>query len=373
MGKKSSGSPPPAPDYVGAAREQGRINDDAARLAAELNRVNQVNPYGSITYSRDGDQWTQTTSLSPEQQQLYGISSQNAIDRANMAGGSGQALAQQLAQGIDFSGLDKRVGNIKTTPFQTDVNASSVAQRGVDLSGLPELSQDFSGERQRVEDALYGRGAERLDDQFSRREEDIRSQLMNQGIREGSEAWNNAYKDFENTRQDSYGDLRDRAILAGGQEQSRLFADALAARQQGAGEQFGLGDFANNAAQQEFQNEYARAGLYNAGQQAGFEQDLTNAGLTNSARDAGINEMLLPRQQMLNEYAALYGEQPNVPNAGVPTVGGPQPTDYLGAVDAQYGAEVDRYNAEEARRSNFLSNLYGLAGGLGSAFLMRPK
>lgn len=45
------GSPPAQPDYVGAAREQGRWNLEAARTGARLNRVNQVGPGGSVTYS----------------------------------------------------------------------------------------------------------------------------------------------------------------------------------------------------------------------------------------------------------------------------------------------------------------------------------
>jgi hypothetical protein len=44
MGK--GGSPPPPPDYAGAARETAQGNLEAARVATAANRVNQITPYG---------------------------------------------------------------------------------------------------------------------------------------------------------------------------------------------------------------------------------------------------------------------------------------------------------------------------------------
>src|SRR5678809_965934 len=53
MGKSSS--PPPAPDYTGAAQATAQGNIDAAKAAAEANRVNQVTPYGNLQYSQDAN------------------------------------------------------------------------------------------------------------------------------------------------------------------------------------------------------------------------------------------------------------------------------------------------------------------------------
>ena len=49
MGKQS---PPPAPDYTGAAQATAQGNAQAARIAAAANRVNQVGPNGSLTYTK---------------------------------------------------------------------------------------------------------------------------------------------------------------------------------------------------------------------------------------------------------------------------------------------------------------------------------
>jgi len=47
------GSAPPPPDPVATAQAQGVMNEKTARTQAALNRVNQVGPDGSITYSNN--------------------------------------------------------------------------------------------------------------------------------------------------------------------------------------------------------------------------------------------------------------------------------------------------------------------------------
>ena len=65
---------PPPPDYAAAARETAQGNLDMARAATAANRVNQITPYGSLTYKQTGtDQygnptWTSTQELAPAQQ-----------------------------------------------------------------------------------------------------------------------------------------------------------------------------------------------------------------------------------------------------------------------------------------------------------------
>jgi hypothetical protein len=452
------GKPPAAPDYIGAAREQGRQNLEAIRAGAALNRVNQVNPFGSTTYTQDPnnpDRYTQTTTLSPNQQRILEQGEGNQIDLGRIAN---MRLGQVGEQGaFTLDGLPQQVTSVTPSKFNTDINAQSVRYRDLDTSSLPgfgkagvqrsldfsgapnradaryqqsvdlsRLSQlpgngDFSGERQRVEDSVYGRAAGRLDEQFGKREDALRTQLINQGVREGSEAYNNAMRDLQFERQDAYGDARDRAILAGGQEQSRLFGDALRGRQQGASEQFGLGEFANNAAdranqyglaargqavgetqaagqfansaaeqvnsradaqraqrlaeilsrgqfgnqaaQQEFANELSRTGLVNdvAGKQ--FSQNLTNAQLQNEGRATGINERLTERDAPLREFLSLYGGGYSSPfqAPGVAQAGTPQAGDVQGAVGQQYGAQADLYNWQQSRNAQNVNSLLQLA------------
>lgn len=77
MGKSSA---PPAPDFAGLAREQGKVNRDTALFNANLNRVTQSGPQGSQTWSlrpgadpnnpQPGD-YIQTTTLSPGAQAQF--------------------------------------------------------------------------------------------------------------------------------------------------------------------------------------------------------------------------------------------------------------------------------------------------------------
>lgn len=108
MGKDTPKAPA-APDPVATANAQAAANTQAAITQAGLNRINQVTPQGSISYSQNGydangvPQYTQTQTYSPEQQALY--QQQNQIAQA--LGG----LAQQNVQ---------RVNQAQSTPFSFD-------------------------------------------------------------------------------------------------------------------------------------------------------------------------------------------------------------------------------------------------------------
>jgi len=68
MGSKRG---PAAPDPYATAQAQGQVNADTARTQARLNRTNTVTPFGSTTWANNGDEWTATLALSPEQQRIY--------------------------------------------------------------------------------------------------------------------------------------------------------------------------------------------------------------------------------------------------------------------------------------------------------------
>ncbi len=420
----SGGSAPQPPDYTGAAIAQGQANIEAARIAAQLNRVNQSGPGGSTAYTQDPnspDTWTQTTSLSPEQLALYKSNTANQQGVSGLAGNQLNTLQGTLSQPFSVNGPE-RVSSVTPSLYKTDVNAPSVRYGDIDTSGLPSFGtstardyqasvdfsgapalpgqNDFSAERQRVEDALYGSASKRLDDQYTRSDEDMRTRLLNSGLREGSEGWNNAMRDNELSKQDTYGNARDRAIAAGGAEQSRLFSDALAARGQSTNETLASGNFANQssnlanlyglnsrgqaasergqafgektavaqfgnqATQQQFQNELSRLGLYNAGQETAFNQGSQNAELANAVRDAAMREQQTTRNQPLQEFLALYGDGGGGTGAtggNIASVAGPQAPNLVDATNNQYSANMNQYSADEQQRANNTNALIGIA------------
>ena len=184
---------PAPPDYAGAAQQTAQGNIEAARVATAANRVNQVTPYGNLTYAVTGADpygnptWTATQTLSPAQQELLNYQNQASIGLGRLAG-----------QGLGY------VENMLATPF--------------DVSKLPSTGFNPS---QTYQEAYM----QRLAPQLQQGRERLQQQLANQGIDIGSEAY-------------------DRAMMQQAQRENDLLA---AATTQG----FGVGQQARQSALQE--------------------------------------------------------------------------------------------------------------------------
>ncbi len=160
LGLGPAPSAPAAPDYAGAARETAAGNVDAARVATAANRVNQVTPYGSLTYSQSGTDaygnptYTATQALSPDQQRL--------LETQNRISGS---LGDVATKGVSY------VENMLNTPFNT--------------AALPTTGFNPS---QSYQDAYM----QRLQPQITQNREALQQQLANKGIDIGSVAYDRA-------------------------------------------------------------------------------------------------------------------------------------------------------------------------------------
>jgi hypothetical protein len=192
MGK--GGSAPPPPDYAGAAKATAQGDLEAARAAAAANRVNQVTPYGSLTYSQNPDldnfgnpTFTATQTLSPVQQQLLDYQNQTSI-----------GLGELTGKGLGY------VENMLDNPFTTQ--------------NLPSLGFDAG---QTYQDAYM----KRLDPQIQQGRERLEQQLANQGIQLGSDAYDRAMRNYDQKEND---------LLLGATTQG--FGTGLQARQQGFNE-----------------------------------------------------------------------------------------------------------------------------------------
>ena len=79
MGKRAP-SAPPAPDPAATARAQATANRETAITQFGLNAVNQVTPYGNLTYTQTGTwadgtpRFTATQTLSPAEQEALDLS-----------------------------------------------------------------------------------------------------------------------------------------------------------------------------------------------------------------------------------------------------------------------------------------------------------
>ena len=162
---------PQVPDYVKQAIATGNAG-----------KYNEETPYGTVTWSlrpgadpanpQPGD-YIRSTNFSPEQQKLYEQNTANQLT-------AGQVGGQQLA--------------------------------------------DLGQGRQAVQDALYRRATQYYDQNFGDQENQLRTRLANQGLNEGTEAFEREMRNFRQTRDSAYSDATDRAIAGADQQENNAVA-----------------------------------------------------------------------------------------------------------------------------------------------------
>ena len=68
----STPTPPPVPNAGQIAAAQGAANEDVARTTARLNRADTYTPFGSVTFTDQGDdRYRIDQTLSPAPQSIY--------------------------------------------------------------------------------------------------------------------------------------------------------------------------------------------------------------------------------------------------------------------------------------------------------------
>ena len=142
-------------------------------------------------------------------QQQIGIGEQvQGVNAVDQSGVFGQTQYQR----------DPTTGGI--TGVNTGLNAPYSGVQNTLLSGLGSQPGDVSN-------AVYGQYQSRLDPQWQTSSTQLRNQLINQGIPQGSDAWNTAMQEFERNKSAAYLQANQAATQAGGQEQSRLLGGLL--------------------------------------------------------------------------------------------------------------------------------------------------
>lgn len=186
----------PAQTAQNVSQQQLALNQQLAELQARLNRFNQYGPFGSVTWAEGpGGQWSQSTQLSPEQQQLYN----QQLGRSQFF----SELAQQLLPQIQGS-------------FNSPLDFSQFAE-----VALP--NQNWQGRTQDVENRIYDQYKRRLDDQYARERESLEQQLANRGQPITGEYAQKVLADFDRRKSDSYLDAQTTAMQIAFGEDSRLF------------------------------------------------------------------------------------------------------------------------------------------------------
>lgn len=226
------------------------------------------------------------------------------------------AIARQGADGgrIDRTGGNQnniRMGGVNQGQIDKRIGpAGNIIDRNADGGRITRSygANDFSQDRNKVEDALM----QRMDRQFDRDRDSMRTQLANQGIAPGSEAYRNAMDDMNRGINDS----RMNAILSAGQEQSRLTdmdrdraAFQNSAQGQAYGQNAGNIDRRNAAQQQKFNQQTTRAGFKNAAQAQDFSQDMSNRQQANNAQNQRFQQSYANSQFGNQAQQQAYNQQ----------------------------------------------------------------
>jgi hypothetical protein len=184
-GKKNAPAPP---DYMGLVREQGNTQQDMLQKQTRANRPNQSTPFASSTWVEGPDgQMTQQVGLN------------------GPLGEASNAVQLQLLQAM-------------TNPL--------------DFSGLPQVSSGDAARQQGI-DAAYSQATSRLDPRFSRALDSERTRLLNQGLAEGSEAYNRSMGELGMQENDAYNQATYSAIGQGREAGESITRQDMARRNQG--------------------------------------------------------------------------------------------------------------------------------------------
>jgi hypothetical protein len=241
------------------------------------------------------------------------------LNTTGLQGSVGDAGQMRTSIG-DVNGQAQYVVNNNGDRIQTNANATQ--QAGALGAGLnnsasiqTKLGLDPTLLNQNATDALYKANTQYLDPQFAQSQAKMESQLANQGITRGSEAYNNAMLNFNNQKQQAYTDARNQAIGQGTAAAQGLFGMGLQGAQFGntsLGQQFGQNvtaqQLANASAGQNNANAQTNMGLTNAALGQQFGQNVTAANFANSAQQQAYNQAQGNAQFQNAAQAQQYGQ-----------------------------------------------------------------
>ena len=296
FGGGSKAVAPAAPDYTGAALAQGQANIDAARATAKLSNPNIYSPYGTQLVSYEGDVPTIRQTLTPDAQRTIEAQQRLQGNLANLGGTAYSNAFGVLSQPFSFGGPQ----------VQTSLDTSQIAKMPVN-AGMTGQEAIMS----------------RLNPSLARQRTSTETNLINQGLRPGTEAYDNAIRALGEQETDA----RTQAVLQG------LNLDIGANAQ-------------------------------------GYNQALQSGQFGNTAQQQALAQALQQRQLPLNEINALMsGSQIQNPQFGAYSGTNVAPAPTFAATQAQGAFDANTYNQQVAQQNANTAGLYSLGG----AALGAPK
>ena len=256
-------SQPKAPDPYATANAQNQQNAYASQYNSASGNVNEVNPYGSVSYrmmeqvpiytngqiSGYAPRYERTTTLSPDQQQLFGLETQSKYNLGRTAVEQSSKLRDHLGRTIDSSQWQSWGAAPSAQPIRRDEGPTD--RVAIEKAMMDSYDRATKG-RNEAEDA----------------------QMAARGLSPGGKG----YGTMMQGRQDARGEATRQAYVGSGNE-------ARAAQ-----------------------------GAYNDASTQQFNMDQQIANYYNNLRGAQMQETIALRNQPINETTALMsGAQATVP------------------------------------------------------------
>lgn len=337
-----SATPPTPPDPQVTAAAQTKSNQDTAGYQQAMNLVDQVTPLGSLKYNQTGTSslgapmYTATTELSPTGQKSFDLQQAVAESLNNLAlKGTGQ-VSQAFDQGQNYNNLP----NTKGLDF-----SSLPALKGFDSSKLGAAPTASEADYKQAQDSLYKQFTSRLDPQYEQSQKALETQLINKGITQGSEAWNQSLDNFHRGKTDAYQTAQNNSVTGATGIQQAQFGMKQQSYQ----------DLVANMLN-DVQSSYTQRNQGLTEQQAGASNDLRN-------RQQGITESNYLRELPINEISALLNggqvQQPSFTNTPQTQVQG---TDVAGIINNNFGQQMDIYKQKQASNDALTGAVFSLAG-----------
>jgi hypothetical protein len=332
---------PAPPDYAGAAQAQAQSSREVTEQQTWANRPTINTPFGQQTWAVTPqwdpatgqyiNSWTQNTNLTPEAQQALDSQMQLQQSRSDLANDLTGRMESEFEQPMNWGGFQELSGTLDVPDYQREN-----IQRGV--GNTPDYIKS-------AEDAIYNQWSSRQEPRMQQESEAMRTQLINQGLQPGDQAYDQAMQRMSQDQNDARQQAQYQATVGSGAEAQRM---------QGMDVQGG--NFANSAAQQALQQQLAIGGQQ-------FNQQNTANSFQNQLRQQQIAESMQQRGFTLNEInAILNGQQVAMPSMpGFNAANRSEGVQSLDAANMGWNAQMDAYNAQQQSQQGMMSGLGSMA------------
>lgn len=318
-----SKSAPDPPDYGAAAEAQAESSREVTEQQTWANRPTINTPFGQQTWEVTPqwdpstgqylNTWTQNTNLTQEAQDALDSQMRVQRDRSQLAESLTGRMEDEYGSAMDWNSFTNLASPIQGEQIQRNVG------------NTPDYYKN-------AEDAIYNQWSNRQEPRMAQEQEKLRTQLYNSGLKEGDEAYNREMQRLSQNQNDARQQAQYQATVGAGQEASRM-----------QGMDVTSGGFANQAAQQ------------------AFNQNQAVANFQNTTRQQQIAEQMQRRGFSLNEInAILTGQQVGMPSMpGFQNAGRSEAVQYNQAAQNQYQAELDSFNAGQQATQGMMQGVMG--------------